>query len=58
MTYNSNCLYNRRPPSPENAQVYVGDGTVLTVEYVGSLDLIFHSAQDARVTLGSVSFIP
>ena len=31
---------------------------MLTVEYVGSLDLIFHSAQGVRVTLGSVSFIP
>ena len=41
MTYNSDCLYNRRPPSPENAQVYIGDGTVLTVEYVGSLELVF-----------------
>ena len=31
---------------------------MLTVEYVGSLNLIFHSAQDVRVTLESVSFIP
>ena len=31
---------------------------MLTVEYVGSLDLIFHSAQHVRVTLDSASFIP
>ena len=31
---------------------------MLTVEHVGSLDLIFHSAQDVWVTLESVSFIP
>ena len=29
-----------------------------TVKYVGSLDVIFHSAPDVRVTLESVSFIP
>ncbi|CAN0545759.1 unnamed protein product, partial [Laminaria digitata] len=47
------------PPSPENAQVYIGDGTMLQVEYVGSVNLIFHSkGQDVRVTLKSVSFLP
>ncbi|CAN0426840.1 unnamed protein product, partial [Laminaria digitata] len=59
MTYNPEYLYNRRSPSPENAQVYIGDGTILQVEYVGSVDLTFHSSgQDVRETLESVSFLP
>ncbi|CAN0458548.1 unnamed protein product, partial [Laminaria digitata] len=58
MTFNPDYLYNRRPPFPENAQVYIGDGTMLQVEYVGSLNLTFHSAgQDIRVTVESVSFL-
>ncbi|CAN0566656.1 unnamed protein product, partial [Laminaria digitata] len=59
MTFNSDYMYNRRPASPENAQVYIGDGTMLQVEFVGSLDLTFYSAgQDVPVTLESVSFLP
>ena len=34
------------------------DGTPLVVEYVGSLDLVFHSDEDVRVTLESVSYVP
>ena len=59
MTFNPDYLYNRRTPSPENAQVYIGDGTMLQVEFVGSVNLTFHSSgQDVRVTLESVFFLP
>ena len=58
MTNNRNILYNLRPPSAESAIVYTGDGTELQVRYVGSLDLIFHRAQDVPVTIESVSFLP
>ena len=44
-SYNSDCLYNLRPPSPENVMVYIGNGTELVVEYVEKFDLIFHSTQ-------------
>ena len=57
-------LYNKRPPSPEKAKIFIGDGTERTdsrerrLEYVGAVDLIFHSTEDARVTLENVYFIP
>ncbi|CAN0339399.1 unnamed protein product, partial [Laminaria digitata] len=58
ITYIPDCMYNLHPPSPENAQVYIGDGAVLAVEYVGTLDLIFDRAKNVRVTLESVAFFP
>ena len=59
MSFNHNDLYNRRPPTPEDAEVYIGDGTRLTVEYVDSLDITFHSPTgDVQVTLESVSLLP
>ena len=48
---NPKSWYNLRPPSLENAKVYIEDGTELQVRYVGSFDLIFHSAQDVPVTI-------
>ena len=58
MTPNPDHMYNKRLPSPENAILFIGDGTELVVEYVGSVDFIFHSTEDVRVTLESVLFIP
>ena len=58
MTPNPDHMYNKRLPSPENAIIFIGDGTELVVEYVGSVDFIFHSTEDVRVTLESVLFIP
>ena len=55
---NPKSLYNLRPPSPENANVYIGDGIEFQVRFVGTLDLIFLSAQDVPVTVESVSFLP
>ena len=58
MTPNNHCLYNLRPPSPENATVYIGDVTPPAVEYIGSLGLVFDNNHDERVTLESVPFGP
>ena len=58
MTHNPYHMYNKRPPSPENAIIFIGYGTELVVEYVGSVDLVFNSTEDVRVSLESVLFIP
>ena len=58
MTHNPDHMYNKRPLSPENAIKFIGGGTELVVEYVGSVEFIFHSTEDVRVSLKSVSFIP
>ena len=56
MIYNSGCLYNLRPPSPQNtAKLYIADGTGLVV--VGTLALSFHSAQDLSETVDCL-FLP
>ena len=54
----SNMHLVQRSSSPENAMAYIGDDTPLVVEYVGNLDLVFHSGKDVRVTLESVSYVP
>ena len=57
ITPNNRMLYNVRPPSPENATVYIGDGTPLAVGYVGILGLGFHSNEHVHVTLDSVAYV-
>ena len=51
-------VYNERPPYQENAVIFIADGTEPVVEYVGSVNLIFHSTEDVRETVESVSFVP
>ena len=43
------------PPFPRERYT---DGIPLVVEFLGSLDLVFHSNEDVRVTLESVSYVP
>ena len=57
MTPNLDRLYSKRLPSRENAKAFIGDGTELIVDYIGSVDLIFHSPEDVQETLECVYFI-
>ncbi|CAN0588578.1 unnamed protein product, partial [Laminaria digitata] len=52
----SHCI--RPPRRRENAKIYIGDGTELVVEYVGTIDFMLYSREDVRVTLENFSFIP
>ena len=51
-------VYNKRRPLPAEAFLLIGDGRKLKVECLGSLDVVFHCNDDARVTLESVAVVP
>ena len=58
MTRNADMMYDTRPPSPHRSRIILGDGSIKKVQFVGKLDLVFHSRTDHPVTLHGVSFVP
>ena len=58
MTRNAGMMYDTRPPSPHRSRIILGDGSIRKVQFVGKLDLVFHSRTDHSVTLHDVSFVP
>ena len=58
MTHNADMMYNTKSPSPHRSRIILGDGSIRKVQFVGKLDLVFHSRTDHPVTLNDVSFVP
>ena len=58
MTRNADMMYDTKPPSPHRSRIILGDGSIRKVQFVGKLDLVFHSRTDHPVTLHDVSFVP
>ena len=58
MTRSAELMYDTKPPSPHRSRIILGDGFIRKVQFVGKLDLVFHSRTDHPVTLHDVSFVP
>ena len=58
MTRNDDLMYDTKPPSPQRSRIILGDGSIKKVQFVGEIDLVFHSRTDYQVTLHDVSFVP
>ena len=59
MTRNADMMYDTRPPSPHRSTIILGDGSIRKVQFVGKLDMVFHTkTTDHPVTLDDVSFVP
>ena len=58
MTRSAELMYDTKPPSPHRSRIILGDGSIRKVQFVGKLDLVFHSKTDYLVTLHDVSFVP
>ena len=58
MTRNADLIYDTKLPSPHRFKIIPGDGPIKKVQFVGNLDLVFHSRIDHPVTLHDVSFVP
>ena len=58
MTRNADMMYDTKPPSPHRSRIILGDGSIRKVQFVGKLDLVFHSRTDHPVTIHDVSFVP
>ena len=43
MTRNADKMYDTKPPSPHRPRIILGDGSIRKVQFVGKLDLVFHS---------------
>ena len=58
MTHDRIRTYNARPPPPGRETITIGDRRRIKVEYIGSMDVIFHEKTDQRITLTGVAYIP
>ena len=58
MTRNADMMYDTRFPSPHRSRTILGDGSIRQVQFVGKVDLVFHSKIDHPVTLHDVSLVP
>ena len=58
MTRSADIMYDTSPPSPPRSRIILGDGSIKKVQFVGKLDLVFHSRTDYSVTPHDVSFVP
>ena len=58
MTRNAELMYDTELPSPHRSRIILGGGSMRKVQFVGKLDLVFHSRTDHPVTLHDVSFVP
>ena len=58
MTRSAELVHDTEPPSPHRSRIILGDGSIRKVQFVGKLDLVFHSRTDHPVTLHDVSFVP
>ena len=57
MTRNADLMYDTRPPPPHRSRIILGDGSIRKVQFVGKLDLMFHSRTDHPATLHDVFFV-
>ena len=58
MTRNADLMYDTRPLSPHRSRIILGHGFIRKVQFIGKLDLVFHSRTDHPVTLHDVSLVP
>ena len=58
MTRNADMMYDTKSPSPHRSRIILGDGSIRKVQFVGKLDLVFHSRTDHPLTLHDISFVP
>ena len=58
MTRNVDLMYDTKPPSPQRSRIILGDGSIKKVQFVGKIDLVFHSRTDYQVILHNVPFVP
>ena len=58
MTRSADLMYDTRRPSPHRSRIILGDESIKKVQFVGNIDLVFHSRTDYPVTLHDVSFVP
>ena len=58
MTGNAYLMYDTRPPPPRRSRIILSDGSINKVQFIGKIDLVFHSSTDYPVTLYDVSFVP
>ena len=58
MSRSAELMYDTKPLFPHRSRIILGDGSIRKVQFVGKLDLVFHSRTDHPVTLHDVSFVP
>ena len=59
MTSNAELMYDTSPPHPNRSRIILGDGsTKNVVDFIGNIDLIFHSHTECPATIYSVNFTP
>ena len=59
MTNIADLMYDTRPPPPNKSRIILGDGsTKKKVEFIGKIDLIFHSKTKIPATLYYIRFVP
>ena len=58
MTHDRTRMYNARPPPPGRETITIGDRRRIKVEYIGTMDVIFHGKSDQRITLVDVVYVP
>ena len=54
MTRSAELVNDTKPPSPHRSRIILGDGSIRKVQFVGKLDLVFHSRTDHPATLHDV----
>ena len=58
MTRSADLMYDTGQPAPYRSRIILGDGSIKKVQFIGNIDLVFHSRTDYPVTLHDVSFVP
>ena len=58
MTRSADLMCDTRPPPPHTSRIILRDGSIQNVQFIGKIDLMFHSRTDYPVTLYDVSFAP
>ena len=58
MTRNADLMYDTRPLFGHRSRTILGDCSIKKVQFVGNLDVVFHSRTDHPATLHEVSFVP
>ena len=51
MTRNADLMYNTRQLPPDRSRIILGDGSIKKVQFIGKIDLVFHSRTAYTVTL-------
>ena len=58
MARNADLMYDTRPPPPHRSRFILGDGWIKKVQFIGKIDLVFHSRTDSPVILYDASSGP